>query len=78
MQLARHPPTACQKQNTVLTKNTFAIRENGQENVTHPEFEWSYALEVAVPQVLNQLPISLGHHTTHSQGVVPAISINHI
>ena len=56
-------------------RNTFAIRENGRENVTHPEFEWSDALEVTVPQVLNQLPISLGHHTTHSQGVVPAIHI---
>ena len=41
---------------------------------THSEFEGSDALRVAVPEILHQLSVPLGHHSSHSQGVVPAIS----
>ena len=41
---------------------------------SYPEFERSNAFGVSIPEVVDQLPIPLGHHSPHPQGVAPVIT----
>ena len=44
--------------------------------LAHPKLEWSDALRASVPEVLNELSIPLGHHSSHAQWVVSVSSVD--